>query len=431
MAQKIVSIFLSLALLTVSFTSPYVRQYARADDTSSSSASTTASADWPQPCQDKGLTGQDCVNYLSSVISSLNDQAQSLSTKIQTIASQVNLTEAQIQSTQEQILGLTLNIATANNKIQSLQGSINNLTKALLNRIVATYEVGSTQPFQVLVTSGDVSDFFTRVNYLKIAQEHDKQLVYNTVQAKNDYATQQQIYENEKKQVEALEAQLQSYTDQLNQQKAQQQSLLAQVNANEDVAQSEYNSAVAQLAAFSGFVTANGGDSLLSNQTTCDSWGCYYNQRDAQWGDLVVNGSNDCNGPCTLASIGCLITSIAMVASHYGHNDILPSDIATSGGGNFAYGTAMLRYSISVKGVSISRNQIGSSSGAIPGTVTNPVIVGISYDGGPLPDHFVVLTSGSNGNYIMNDPYTANGHEIPFTSHYSLASIVEVDTISL
>jgi len=189
--------------------------------------------------------------------------------------------------------------------------------------------------------------------------------------------------------------------------------------------------AQAQLAAFSNFVSSQGGASLLSNQTSCDSWGCYYNQRDSQWGNNTVNNSNDCGGSCTLAKIGCLITSVAMVASHNSHKDILPSDIAMSSGDNFAVGTAMLRYGISVKGVSINRSRIGSSYSSLPNTINDPLIVGISYDGGPLPDHFIVIVSGGSGNYIMNDPFVPNGKGIPLTSHYSLSSIVEVDSVSM
>ncbi len=98
--------------------------------------------------------------------------------------------------------------------------------------------------------------------------------------------------------------------------------------------------------------------------------------------------------------------------------------------GNFAsYYPAYLKYTVSADGVSASR--VGISKGDIDGELAanHPVIVGISYDSGPYPDHFIVLFSGSGGNYTMNDPYTAGGHAIPFTSHYSLGSIREVDKV--
>jgi hypothetical protein len=108
-----------------------------------------------------------------------------------------------------------------------------------------------------------------------------------------------------------------------------------------------------------------------------------------------------------------------------GHKEILPGDIATSSESNFAVGTAMLRYSISVKGVNISRNGTSSLDSALG---NGPVIVGIYAYGGT---HFVVLKSGSNGNYVMSDPYIESGHDISFTDHYALGSIFEMDTVSM
>jgi hypothetical protein len=53
----------------------------------------------------------------------------------------------------------------------------------------------------------------------------------------------------------------------------------------------------------------------------------------------------------------------------------------------------------------------------------NPVIVGINAYGGT---HFVVLVSGSNGNYLMKDPYIVDGNNISFTANYSLKNIFSI-----
>ena len=113
-----------------------------------------------------------------------------------------------------------------------------------------------------------------------------------------------------------------------------------------------------------------------------------------------------------------------MVLSHMGHQDISPADIATSGGNNFAVDTAMLSKSLTVKGVSLTRVGVSLDDALSSG----PVIVGIYAYGGT---HFVVIKSGSNGNYVMDDPYIANGHDISFTDHYSMGSIFEEDKVVL
>ena len=375
-----------------------------------------------QECKDKGLSCTDCESYLQNQSDSLKGQADSLSSQIAVMDNQIQLTSLKIDETEQQISDLTLNIDTASKKINSIQSSLENLTKVLISRIRATYEVGSAPAFQVLLASSSVSDFVTRDNYLKLAQEHDKKLIIDTVQAKDDYSNQKNIFQDQKKQVEALNAQLQSYTAQLDQQKAQENQLLAETQGSEATYEQELAQTKAQLAAFQGFVTSQGGASLLGNQTVCDDWGCYYNQRDSQWGGNSLNGTG-----YTLADSGCLITAMAMVYTHAGHRDVTPQSINSNSGNFGGIPQALLKYSIVANGVSSQRVGASIDSDLSGG---NPVIVGISYDGGPLADHFVVLVSGSGGNYIMNDPYTPNGHNIPFTSHYSLSSIVYIGKVT-
>ena len=370
-------------------------------------------------CASNNIKVADCPAYLQNKLSQLAGQEQTLSSQIAVMDTQITLTQARIYATEQQISDLTLDIDTASKKIDDLQVSVDDQTKVLMNRVVATYEVGSIQPMQILLTSTNVADFLKRLNYLKIAQEHDKKALYDMTQAKNNYENQKNIYEDKKKQVEALKAQLDAYTTQLNQEKTQKQQLLVQTQGSEATYERLLSQARAQLAGFKNFVTAQGGASILTNQTVCDGWGCYYNQRDSQWGTIGINGTST-----SIAEAGCLMTSMAMVYTHYGHH-VTPLDVNI--GSNFFSSTAYLLKSISVAGTSSSR-----VSTAIDSTLSSgdPVIVGISYDGGPIADHFVVLISGSGGNYMMNDPFTPNGHNIPFTSHYSLGSIVEIERVN-
>ena len=176
----------------------------------------------------------------------------------------------------------------------------------------------------------------------------------------------------------------------------------------------------AQLAGFSKFVTSQGGASILSNQTFCDDWGCYYNQRDSQWGGNSLNGTE-----YTLASDGCLVTSMAMVYTHYGHRDVTPQTI-NSNPSNFAsYYPAYLNFTITADGVTSTRVESVIDSELQNG---RPVVAGIQYSNGDT--HFVVLTDYNGGNYLMNDPFTPNGHRIPFTSKYSLSSIFAIYKIN-
>ena len=356
---------------------------------------------------------QKKINDLQGKISELQGQERTLSSQIAVMDSQISLTELQIASTKQQLNDLELDIDTTTKKIGNIEKSLDNLTKVLINRVVATYEIGSAPSFQILATSNTVGDFVKRANYLRLAQAHDKRLIYDTVQAKNDYQNQKDIFEGKKEKVQALNTQLEAYSVQLDQEKASKQALLSQTQGSEANYQSLLAQAKAQLAGFSTFTQSQGGASLLSGQTVCDDWGCYYNQRDSSWGGNSLNGTG-----YTLASDGCLVTAMAMVYSHYNHRGVNPQTI-NSDSWNFAsYYPAYLNFTIRADGVTSSR---GGSSIDSELQAGRPVVVGIQYSNGGT--HFVVLTDYNGGNYLMNDPFTENGHRIPFTSKYSLASI--------
>lgn len=201
---------------------------------------------------------QNQINDLQRKINDLKSQQKTLSSQISVMDNQIKLTQLRISSTQEQITDLTLNIDTADKKIDNLSSSLTKLTGTLINRIVTTYEVGTVQPFHVLLSSGSVSNFFTRLNYLKIAQEHDKKLIYDTTQAKNDYANQKEIFENKKRAVEKLQSQLEAYTTELDQEKKNKQALLAVTQNSESIYQQRLAAALAEQRAIAQIVSGGG-----------------------------------------------------------------------------------------------------------------------------------------------------------------------------
>lgn len=361
---------------------------------------------------------QKRIGELEAKVSELRSQEQTLSSQISAMDSQIALTEARINATQQQITDLTLDIDSATKRMDNLEDSLHDVTKTLINRIVATYQIGGAGPMQVLLASNDVDDLISRANYLRIVQAHDKKLLYDTQQARNDYANQKLIFEDKKKRIEALNAQLEEYSQQLDRDKASKKQLLAETQGSEATYQRLLSEAKAQLAGFSRFTITMGGASLLSNQTACDDWGCYYNQRDSQWGSNSLNGTQ-----YSLASDGCLVTSMAMIYTHYGHRNVTPQTINSISSNFASYYPAYLKFSISADGASSSRANAVLDSVLSSG---HPAVVGISYDGGPISDHFLVIVSGSNGNYIMKDPFTPNGNNIPFTSKYPIGSINDV-----
>jgi len=166
---------------------------------------------------------------------------------------------------------------------------------------------------------------------------------------------------------------------------------------------------------FSRFVSSQGGASILSNQTKCDSWGCYFNQRDGLWGNIGMGGSQ-----YSVAAYGCLITSISMVSSHQGKN-IKPGDIAVLANA-FVPGTGYVYHSFSVNGVSVSLTTASKSILDSELAAGRPVIAGL-FSG---PDHFIVILKKEGDKYIMHDPFLENGASRPLTDKYNVSDITSL-----
>ncbi len=222
----------------------------------------------PTPTQDNSQAVRDLqnqINDLQNKVSDLQKQEKTLSSQIAVMDSQMKLTQLRIDSTKQQIIDITLDIDTTNKKISNLQNSLTKLTGVLMNRIVATYEVGTIQPFNILLSSNNVSNFFSRLNYLKIAQQHDKRLIYDTTQAKNDYSNQKSIFEDKKKKVESLKENLEAYTAELSQEKKDKQALLTITQNSESVYQQKLAAALAEQRAIQQ-IGSGGGNAVSAGQ---------------------------------------------------------------------------------------------------------------------------------------------------------------------
>ena len=265
--KSIKKVFL-LAIVLVFFISLSNYSFSQTVTPTPTSSPSSTSSNIPE-CAEQKLNNDQCIEYLKNKINEKEGEKKTLSSQIQVMDSQIALTEFRIQATQEEITGLTLDIDTATKKVSSLQKTLDSFTEILLNRIVATYQVGTIQPLQILLTSGSASDFLQRLNYLKLAQAHDKKLIYDTQQAKVDYANQKDIFVEKKTKVEALKIQLEEYTKQLEQDKKSKQALL-EVTRNDEA---RYQRLLQQAQAERAIVFGGGSDVYMRDINQGDSIG--------------------------------------------------------------------------------------------------------------------------------------------------------------
>lgn len=366
---------------------------------------------------------KDYVADCNSKLSSLSGQKQTLSQALAVLSTQINLTQAKIAKQSQLLASLEIEIADLSGKIQSLDYSLTDLTKLFVARVRSSYISNSKNTFTIFANSSSLTELTSGLRYLETVRDHDRELLVALEKSRLDYDAQKTLKEAKQKEVEDVKASLDHEKLALSSQVAAKNKLLTDTKNNEARYQSLLSSAQAQLAAFRRFTTSQGGASLLSNQTRCDDWGCYYNQRDSLWGNQTIGLSSE-----VMKEVGCLVTSMAMVASHYGKS-IKPGDIAASSSpfwGNTAY---MNQGSWTVGGVTMNRTRIGSSTAKIDEELSagRPVVVGI-YSG---PDHFLVITKKDGDDYIINDPFPENGGGIKFSSRYPISAISSVDRVTV
>lgn len=345
---------------------------------------------------------------------------KTLQAAIHSLDLQRSKVEAQVAVTQRQINTTELQIKDLGGQITDMEKIIATDKGALASYIQNIHE-SDRQPLLIRVlTSGDLMQFWNDLNATLQVQEATRKKTQE-LQAKQSDLTDTQTAAQEKE--DTLTSQKQSLASQqqsLTSTKKSKNQLLAQTNAKESTYEKLLAQAKAELESFSAFTQNAGGSGLLTNQTSCDAWGCYYNQRDSTWGNFPLNGTK-----YSLASDGCLVTSMAMVMTHYGYHGVTPVSINRNPNNFASYFPAYLLYTISVEGVTATR--IAATIDATLKT-GNPVVVGVHAYGGT---HFVVLISGSRGNYVMRDPYIANGKDIGFSANYSLNKVFSIARVQI
>jgi uncharacterized protein YvpB len=162
----------------------------------------------------------------------------------------------------------------------------------------------------------------------------------------------------------------------------------------------------------------------------------YYNQRDGRWGGNRY-------GYYTLASTGCVPTSLAMVFSSLTGNEVLPTTVASYLYNNtveFNRGTE----GTTGNGILVASRQWGltptvlNSSDALTSALKegHHVVAAVQQDKfspwGWGTSHVIVLKGYSNGNTYVYDPYnSANNGWYPIVSLWNEQSTQSVDTRGL
>jgi len=338
---------------------------------------------------------------------------------------QINKTQTQIAAKEEELTGLQEDIGDLTERIATLGDLLAEQEEIFSARAREAYKSSRLTSFEILFGASSITRLIERVKYLQVLELADQRLITQMRTTREGCSAQKDLLEVKKTEVEKIKAEIETYKRSLESQRVglarkrrEKEALLAATQNSEQKYQKLLRDAQAQAAAIRSLVSTRGGATLLSGQTSCDDWGCYYNQRDSEWGAQSLGSSG-----LSVAEYGCLVSSVAMIATYHGF-DLDPSEIAADSSAFFR-DTAYLWKSVVVGGASIDR--VSKSVSYLDSERANgPVIVGL-FSG---PAHFIVIKEKTDdGEYIMNDPWYEDAHDIPLSEYYTVGDITRVDKV--
>lgn len=363
---------------------------------------------------------EDSKRVLEKKIEDAKQQSQTLSSTISIINGQTQLQRLQIAQTQAEVLFLETEIEELDERIGGLSLSLDRLSNMLIERIGRAYKQQRTSNVLALFTHNDFSAFIAQLRYLQQAERQTARAMEEAENQRVIYDEQKNIKEIKQERLQDKREELQTQQTELERSRAEKERLLEQTKNDEATYQRLLAQAEAEISSIRAYSQALFGSAYCLDSPAPQPDGWFYSQRDSRWCGTRIGNSND-----TIGAVGCLVASTAMIWQKHGF-DTTPVTIARNTSFfnlNTAYMVLPTPAPPGFKSGTHGRDLALIDKELAEG---RPVIVRLSVYFTSVGTHFVVLKSGSNGNYIMNDPlYQA---DMSFSSKYSTNQITSVRT---
>lgn len=344
-------------------------------------------------------------------IASLQQEQGTLNAAISTINSKISLARAQIAQTEAQINALEEEIDILSTLVTDLNFSLDDLSATYVARVRESYKQRTLSSLHLLFSSQSFSEFLEKARYLSVVKARDHLILVELEKARADYDNQKQLKEEKQAEVETLMAGLEAQRRNLNTQKSQKQRLLTITKNSEKEYQSLMAEAQREIRALKGFSESRGSNCLTSVPNQPDGW--FWSQRDPRWCNQYIADSS-----YTIGEVGCYVSSVAMVWKKYGF-DMTPSIFAQKLE-HFPPGSAYMLWNPSPAPPGYNFHKSSYNSGTIDAELSAGRVVIVHFNLGG-DGHFVVIKSGSGGNYVINDPWY--GPDMSLNENYSVSNI--------
>src|SRR3989344_5705996 len=159
------------------------------------------------PCKDKGDANEKVICY-TDMVNSCSRERQSMAAQIIYLSTTIELTSAKIDATKAKIIQIEKDIVSISEKIDKLETTLTQITKLLLDRIAATYRLGEKSYLTLILSSNGFSDFVNRFKYMQTVQAHDRKLLFQLQNSKENFKDQKQQREDKKVELDSAKKQL-------------------------------------------------------------------------------------------------------------------------------------------------------------------------------------------------------------------------------
>jgi len=360
------------------------------------------------------------ITEYTQKLSELGTAKNTLANQIKILNSQYELTLLRITQTENSIKNLEKEIANLTVEIDGLNVKLNQLSSIYVFQIIENYKLQKKVPPFAFLFSSDLNNFLEQYKYVANVQKASQTSLINMETVRSNYDAQKTAKTQKQQEMEALQKTLATQKTTLDNQKIAKDKLLESTKNDEKKYQQLLSAAQSQLAALKSFSSSAGGSSCLSSSPGTGSDGNYYSQRDPRWCKQFIGSSTD-----TIGEVGCYINSISMAYKKLGF-DISPSAYAANSA-NFWSNTAYMLTPSPPSGYTFKQVSYNSSTvddelkagRYVIAQMRMSTIVGM---------HFVVIISGSNGNYKIHDPWF--GADQNFSDRYSTGGIMSIRLIT-
>lgn len=211
------------------------------------------------------------IEELQQKLKEIQGQKVSLSSTIQYINTKISLSQAEIDKTQAELVKLEREVTELGTRIGGLEQSLDVLSGVLLERVNNQYKQEQTKPIQALLISKDLTAFYARTKYIKIAQEKTRLIMEQAENQKGVFDEQKKIKEAKQVEVEQKKTVLAQQQKQLAVERTGQQQLLTETQNNESKYQAELQKTMAELQAIQGIIAGKGDETKVKDVSQGDS----------------------------------------------------------------------------------------------------------------------------------------------------------------